>query len=156
MTGPPAAIAFRRATEDDLPAIVALLADDALGATREDARLPLDERYRAAFRTIEADSRQLLLVAESEDAIVGCLQLTFLPGLALTGALRGQVEAVRVARDRRGRGIGRQMLEHAIALCRERGCRLVQLTADKSRLDAHRFYAELGFVASHEGMKLAL
>jgi GNAT superfamily N-acetyltransferase len=150
------AVAFRRATEADLPALVAMLADDALGATREDPRLPLDERYLAAFRAISADPNQMLLVAEGEGAVLGCLQLTFLPGLARLGAWRGQIEAVRVARGRRGGGIGRRMLAHAIELCRARGCRMVQLTTDKSRQDAHRFYAELGFVASHEGMKLAL
>ncbi|MFO1055874.1 MAG: GNAT family N-acetyltransferase [Dongiaceae bacterium] len=154
MSGP--APVFRAAAEADLPALVAMLADDALGATREDPRLPLDQRYLDAFRLIAADPRQLLLVAESEGAVVGCLQLTFLPGLAMKGAWRGQIEAVRVAGGRRGTGIGRQMLAHAIGLCRQRGCRLVQLTADKRRPDAHRFYASLGFVASHEGFKLAL
>jgi GNAT superfamily N-acetyltransferase len=151
-----AALVFRAATEADLPALVAMLADDALGATREDPRLPLDQRYRDAFRLIAADDRQMLLVAESAGAVVGSLQLTFLPGLAMKGAWRGQIEAVRVAGGRRGGGIGRQMLEHAIGLCRRRGCRLVQLTADKRRPDAHRFYASLGFVATHEGFKLAL
>jgi ribosomal protein S18 acetylase RimI-like enzyme len=144
---------FRRATADDVPAIVALLADDRLGAARE---APGDPAYAAAFAAIDADPNQLLAVAEAEGRVVGCLQLTFTPGLSHRGAWRGQVESVRVAADQRGTGLGRRLLDWAIEECRARGCRMVQLTTDKSRADAQRFYESLGFTASHEGMKLAL
>jgi GNAT superfamily N-acetyltransferase len=146
-------VTFRRATAQDLPGIVALLADDVLGATRE---APGDPAYAAAFAAIDADANQLLAVAEQDGRILGCLQLTFLPGLSHRGAWRGQVESVRVAADQRGTGLGRRFLEWAIAQCRARGCRMVQLTTDRSRADARRFYESLGFIASHEGMKLAL
>ncbi|MEQ9638509.1 MAG: GNAT family N-acetyltransferase [Alphaproteobacteria bacterium] len=147
---------FRAATVDDLPAIVALLADDALGSGREDASLPLDRRYGAAFENMAADPNQLLLVAVADETVVGCLQLTFIPGLSRLGMWRGQIESVRIADGQRGSGLGRRMIEHAIGLCRERGCGLVQLTSDKSRADAIRFYEQLGFQPSHEGMKLSL
>jgi ribosomal protein S18 acetylase RimI-like enzyme len=146
-------VTFRRATAQDLPAIVALLADDVLGATRE---APGDPAYAAAFVAIDADPNQLLAVAEQDGRVLGCLQLTFLPGLSHRGAWRGQIESVRVASDQRGTGLGRRFLEWAIAQCRARGCRMVQLTTDKSRAEARRFYESLGFTASHEGMKLAL
>jgi len=148
--------AFRRAERADLEAIVDLLADDALGAGREDAARPLDGRYLAAFDAISADPNQFLAVVEAEGRIVGTLQLSFLPGLSRLGMTRGQIEAVRIAADRRGTGLGEAMFAWAIAECRKRGCALVQLTTDKSRPDAHRFYERLGFVASHEGYKLAL
>ena len=147
---------FRRAAAADLPALVALLADDELGRAREEPGPPLDPRYAAAFEAIDANPHQLLLVAEAAGEVVGCLTLTFVPGLGRLGMWRGQIEAVRVTRHRRGRGIGREMLVWAVEECRRRGCGLVQLTTDKARPDAHRFYAALGFVASHEGMKLAL
>lgn len=147
---------FRRAERADLEAIVDLLADDALGAGREDAARPLDGRYLAAFEAISADPNQFLAVVETEGRIVGTLQLSFLPGLSRLGMTRGQIEAVRIAADRRGTGLGEAMFAWAIAECRKRGCALVQLTTDKSRPDAHRFYERLGFVASHEGYKLAL
>ena len=150
------AVTFRRATEADLPAIVAMLADDGLGQGREDASLPLARGYLDAFAAIEADSNQMLAVAEADGAVVGTLQLTFLPGLSHKGAWRGQVESVRVASSRRGTGLGQAMLEWAVAACRARGCRMVQLTTDKTRADAHRFYERLGFKASHEGFKLVL
>lgn len=146
----------RRAVAADLPAIVALLADDPLGAAREDPREPLDPAYLAAFAAIEADPNMLLAVAELDGEVVGTLQLAFLPGLSLRGAWRGQVEAVRIAAAHRRRGLGRRMMAWAIETCRARGCRLVQLTADKRRRDAHRFYERLGFRASHEGFKLVL
>ena len=145
---------IRRAEERDLPAIVALLADDALGATRENAALPLDAAYTEAFAAIGRDPNQYLAVVEQEGALVGCLQLSFIPGLSHRGLTRGQIESVRIASRLRGSGLGRQMFEWAIAECRARGCGIVQLTTDKTRADAHRFYAALGFVASHDGMKL--
>jgi GNAT superfamily N-acetyltransferase len=146
-------ITFRRATEDDLPAIVAMLADDPLGKGREDVRLPLALEYHTAFAAIAADPNQFLLVADDGGEVVGTLQLTFIPGLSRKGAWRGQVEGVRIAASRRGSGLGERMLEWAIRLCGERGCSLVQLTTDKSRPDAHRFYEKLGFVATHQGYK---
>ncbi|HWO24038.1 MAG TPA: GNAT family N-acetyltransferase [Kofleriaceae bacterium] len=147
---------IRPATAEDLPAIVGLLADDELGRTREDARTPLDPRYLAAFAAMERDPNQRLVVAAQDGRVVGCLQLTFIPGLSRLGMWRGQIESVRVASSERGSGIGRIMIEWAIGECRDRGCGLVQLTTDKTRARAHGFYEELGFVASHEGMKLAL
>jgi GNAT superfamily N-acetyltransferase len=150
------AVTFRRATASDLPAIVAMLADDGLGRGREDASLPLAPPYLDAFAAIEADLNQILAVAEADGAVVGTLQLTFIPGLSHKGAWRGQVESVRVASSRRGTGLGQAMLEWALDECRARGCRMVQLTTDKSRADAHRFYERLGFKASHEGFKLVL
>ena len=147
---------FRSARSNDLAAIVALLADDELGATREDASTPLDPRYTAAFAAVTADPNQLLLVADRGGGVVGCLQITFIPGLTRTGMWRGQIEGVRIAREKRAIGIGREMFGWAIERCRERDCGLVQLTTDKTRPDAHTFYAALGFGASHEGMRLNL
>lgn len=147
---------FRRAAKADLPAIVALLADDRLGSGREDPSLPLDAGYIAAFARIDADPNQLLLVADMEGQIIGTLQLTLLPGLSSRGMSKALIEAVRVATPLRSRGVGRMLVEHAVEEARRRGCGVVQLSTDKSRLDAHRFYARLGFKASHEGMKRSL
>ncbi|HSK03835.1 MAG TPA: GNAT family N-acetyltransferase [Kofleriaceae bacterium] len=147
---------LRQATAEDLPSIVRLLADDDLGRSREDARTPLDPRYLAAFAAIEQDPNQRLAVAEQGGRVVGCLQLSFIPGLSRLGMWRGQIESVRVASSERGRGIGRAMLEWAIGECRGRGCGLVQLTTDKTRAGTRAFYEDLGFTASHEGMKLVL
>ncbi len=147
---------FRRATRADLSAIVALLADDTLGQSREDPREPLDARYVTAFDAMDRDPGQFLMAVELDGAVVGCLQLSFIPGLSRLGMLRGQIESVRIAASQRGGGLGRAMFEWAIAECRRRGCGLVQLTTDKARPDALRFYESLGFMASHAGMKLAL
>ncbi|NNU68563.1 MULTISPECIES: GNAT family N-acetyltransferase [unclassified Rhizobium] len=145
---------FRLAHQSDLAAIVRLLADDDLGGRREIVSDPVDARYLSAFAAIEADANQLLAVAnDATDRVVGCLQLSFVPGLSRTGMWRGQIESVRVASDLRGSGLGAQFIEWAIAQCAERGCGLVQLTSDKTRGDAIRFYEKLGFVASHEGLK---
>ncbi len=149
-------INIRRATMRDLPAIVQMLADDELGKGREDAGPDLNPRYKDAFSAIEADPNQFLAVAEDDGVVIGCLQLSFIPGLSRLGLWRGQIESVRIASSRRGSGLGRVMFEWAIATCRQRGCGLVQLTTDKARPDALRFYESLGFVASHEGMKLSL
>lgn len=149
-------LVFRPAGIDDLTAIVAMLADDALGAEREDASTPLDPRYAAAFAAIACDPNQRLLVADRGGDVIGCLQISFVPGLSHRGRLRGQIEGVRVARSERGGGIGGRMIRFAIEECRERGCGVVQLATSKSRVDARRFYVALGFVASHEGMKLVL
>jgi ribosomal protein S18 acetylase RimI-like enzyme len=150
------ALSFRLATADDLPAIIGLIADDQLGQAREDASLPLDQRYRDAFAAIARDPNQRLVVTEQDGVVIGCMQITFIPGISRRGAWRGQIESVRVARSRRGGGIGTAMFQWAIAECRRHGCSLVQLYTDKSRADAHRFYERLGFKASHEGMKLSL
>ena len=148
---------LRDARAKDVAAIVDLLAADQLGATRDGVRDESDlAAYMQAFRAIDADPAHLLIVAESAGEIVGTMQLSFLPGLARRGALRAQLEAVRVAESFRGSGLGAAMMRWAIDEARRRGCGLVQLTSDKSRTDAHRFYQRLGFVASHEGMKLAL
>lgn len=147
---------FRDATEADLSAIVALLADDPLGATREAPATELPAAYAEAFAAIAADPNNRLIVADDEGAVVGCLQLTFIPGLTYTGGWRAQIEGVRIARSQRGRGLGRAMFDWVIEQARARGCRLVQLTTNKARPDALRFYESLGFTASHEGMKLDL
>ena len=144
---------FREATRADLPAIITLLADDVLGKARYFTEV--DDAYERAFAAIDADPRNLLVVADDGE-IVGFFQMTYIPGLGRHGAERALIEAVRVRSDRRGHGIGGQMMRWAIDQARDRGCALVQLTTDKSRHDAHRFYARLGFVASHEGMKLIL
>jgi len=149
-------IAFRRARACDLPAIIALLADDPLGQEREDVSLPLDPAYETAFEAIDADPNQFLAVVTEHDRVIGTLQLTFIPGLSRRGALRGQIEAVRIAADRRGAGLGRQVFDWAITQCRSRGCCIVQLTTDRGRPEAHRFYDQLGFTASHLGYKMAL
>ena len=149
-------VAFRRARPSDLPAIIALLAGDPLGRAREDLGSPLNPAYEAAFAAIESDPNQLLAVVTEADRVVGTLQLTFIPGLARKGALRGQIEAVRIAADRRGAGLGRRAFDWAIETCRARGCCLVQLTTDRTRPEAHRFYDQLGFTASHLGYKKAL
>ena len=146
-------VTIRRARRDDVGAIVAMLADDPLGAQREE---PGDPAYLAAFDLLDADPNQLLVVAELAGEPVGTLQLTFIAGLSRRGATRAQIEAVRVRADQRGSGLGGTLVRWAVDTARDRGCALVQLTTDASRVDAHRFYERLGFRASHIGMKLAL
>lgn len=143
-----------RAERSDLPAIVALLTDDPLGSRREN---PDDPAYAHAFDAINEDPAQLLVVALAEDQqVVGTLQLTFVPGLSRRGTLRAQIESVRVAETERGSGLGTALFDWAIDRAREQGAGLVQLTTDKSRPRARAFYERLGFVASHDGMKLTL
>ncbi len=149
-------LALREATQADLPTVIELLIDDKLGRLREDSSLPLDPGYLAAFDAIARDPNQYLFVAEQDGRVVGTFQLSFLPGLSYKGAWRGQIEAVRIAADLRGGGLGAQMVEWAIARCRARGCRIVQLSSNATRTRAHGFYARLGFVGSHLGMKLTL
>ena len=145
---------LRRAHREDVADIVELIAHDQLGVTRED---PGDlAAYLEAFAAIDADPAHTLLVAERDGRVVGTLQLSIIPGLARRGAMRGQLEAVRVEEGQRGQGVGEAMVRWAVQESRRRGCAVVQLTTDKSRTDAHRFYERLGFVASHEGMKLRL
>jgi GNAT superfamily N-acetyltransferase len=149
-------IVVRRATSADLEAIVALLGDDPLGSMREaGAHSDLDP-YRDAMSTIEADPAQLLLAVARQDRVVGTMQLSILPGLARRGGLRAQIEAVRVGSEVRGLGVGTAMFEWAIEHSRTCGCGIVQLTTDRSRTGAHRFYERLGFVDSHRGFKLTL
>ena len=147
---------FRRATRADLEAIVDMLVDDMIGKGREDGSRPLNARYVAAFEAIARDENQFLLVVEEAGEIVGSLQLSFIPGIARLGMWRGQIEGVRIKSTKRGSGLGHKMFDWAIARCRDKGCELVQLAMDKTRLDTLRFYESLGFKASHEGMKLDL
>ena len=147
-------LAFRPATAADVATIVALLADDDIARQRDDGTGHPD--YGAAFAAIDRDPNQVLAVVERGGRVIGCLQLTFIPGLSRRGMWRGQIEGVRVAPGHRGDGVGRALFAWAIDQCRARGCGLVQLTTDKRRPEAHRFYEELGFAATHEGMKLRL
>ncbi|MBB4920682.1 GNAT family N-acetyltransferase [Streptosporangium saharense] len=146
-------VIFRTATIEDVPVVLALLADDAVSGA---AQGEYGEAHRAAFEAIEADPHNELIVAELDGEVVGTMQLTYIPGISRGGALRLQIEAVRIAAHLRGRGLGGQMMRWAVERGRTRGCALVQLTTNKVRGDAHRFYDSLGFVASHEGYKLAL
>lgn len=149
-------LSFRHANQHDLPAIVQMLADDSLGAKRERFESPLPESYVAAFEAIADDPNNELIVACQGTEVVGVLQITFIPYLTYQGRWRALIEGVRVASSARSRGIGRRLIAWAIQRSRERSCHLVQLTTDKARPDAIRFYQSLGFVASHEGMKLHL
>ncbi len=149
-------IRYRRATVADVPVIVQMLADDALGATRERAESPLPQSYYDAFEAIDRDPNIELIVAESGGEVIGTVQLTYMPGLSRQGMWRALIEAVRVASSERGKGIGAAMIQETIARARARGCGLVQLTSDRSREDAQRFYERLGFKRTHVGMKLSL
>ncbi|MER5749448.1 GNAT family N-acetyltransferase [Streptomyces sp. NPDC002088] len=145
---------IRPATTDDIPAIVAMLADDPLGAQREspDDLTP----YLAALERLSADPNQHLVVAVREGRVIGTLQLTVVHGLSRKGAARSIIEGVRIHADERGSGLGTQLIEWAVDESRRQACQLVQLTSDNSRTDAHRFYERLGFTASHVGFKLQL
>lgn len=149
-------ILIRKAIETDLPDIVSLLADDELGANRERSDLPLASQYLDAFAEMERQSGNDLLVATLGDELVGCLQLTIIPGISRLGSKRAQIEGVRVSRHHRSEGVGETLVRDAIGRARRSGCSLVQLTTDRSRSDAQRFYEKLGFAPSHIGMKLAL
>lgn len=147
---------FRRETKNDLKEIVLLLADDELGSTRERYEEPLPEKYYKAFLEMENQEGNEMLLAVEDDQIIGCLQLIIIPGLARLGMKRGQIEAVRVDKAYRGKKIGEALFREAIRRSEAKGCGLVQLTTDKKRPEAHRFYEKLGFEPSHEGMKLIL
>jgi GNAT superfamily N-acetyltransferase len=149
-------LVFRLAVREDVPAIVHLLADDDLGSQRERDEDPLPPSYYAAFEDIDQDSNHQLLVAESKGRVVGTLHLIFLPSISFQGRLRAQIESLRVDKECRNRGIGREMMKWAIERARERGAHVVQLTTHLTRKDAHRFYERLGFKGSHLGMKLDL
>ncbi|MZD09015.1 GNAT family N-acetyltransferase [Streptomyces sp. SID5785] len=145
---------IRPATAEDVPAIVAMLADDPLGATREspDDLTP----YLDALARLSDDPNQHVVVAVRRDRVIGTLQLTVIPGLSRKGSTRSIIEGVRVHADERGSGLGTQLIEWAVDASRDQGCQLVQLTSDATRTDAHRFYERLGFAASHVGFKLQL
>ena len=148
---------FRKATENDVQAIVAMIADDELGKKRENFQIPLPDEYLIAFENINGDENQELIVVENKKLeVIGTLQLSFIQYLTYRGGIRTQIEAVRIRKDQRGTGLGSEMFEWAIDRAKERGAHLLQLTTDKKRPDALRFYENLGFNASHEGMKMYL
>jgi GNAT superfamily N-acetyltransferase len=149
-------VTYRDATEADLPTIIRLLAEDQIGGRKDDPNEPLDPVYVAAFAAIDSDPNQRLIVAEIDGAVVGTMQLSFLPGLLNRGAWRGQIEAVRVTSDQRSKGIGAAMIDWAVEQCRVRGCFMAQLTSNNDRVAAHRFYERLGWTKSHAGFKLYL
>ena len=149
-------LTYRQAVEADLPFIVKLLTDDAVRVTDDRPDEPFHPRYVAALRELGTDPNQLMMVAVLDDDTVGTIQLTFIPGISSLGMKRCLVEAVHIAPAHRSKGLGSEMIEWAIAQARERGCGMVQLTSNKKRLDAHRFYERLGFLRSHEGFKYYL
>ena len=148
-------INIRRATTSDISAIVQMIADDTLGKTRENFQTTLPKEYRMSFENINADKNQELIVVENEKAaVIGTLQLSFIQYLTYCGGIRAQIEAVRIHKAYRGMGIGETLLEWAITRAKERKAHVLQLTTDKKRPEALRFYKKLGFIASHEGMKI--
>ncbi|WP_017238612.1 GNAT family N-acetyltransferase [Streptomyces sp. SS] len=147
-------VILRPATRAELPAVLALLADEE--KVVDPGSIAVTPAYERAFADIEGDPRNEVLLLVDGDLVVGCLQATYIPGLGKGGAERALIEAVRIRADRRGGGLGRELMERAAARAKERGCALVQLTSDKQRTDAHRFYASLGFARSHDGFKLKL
>ncbi len=149
-----ASITIRRARRDDVGEIVAMLADDPLGRGRERIEQPLPDAYVQAFVRLDADPNIQLVVAEEHGIVVGCLQLCILPGLSSQGASRGLIEDVRVATERRSRGIGEQLVGWAVEEARAQGCKLVELLTHHTRVDAQRFYERLGFSKSHVGMTI--
>lgn len=146
---------FRKATSEDVPTIVKMIADDALGSKRENYIIPLPKKYYDAFERIDSDHNQELIVIENENGqVIAVFQMTFIPYLTYQGGIRAQIEGVRVHKDHRGLGIGKKVFEWAIRRAKERNAHLLQLTTDKKRPDAIRFYESLGFKATHEGMKM--
>lgn len=150
-------IIFRKATINDVQAIVEMIADDELGKQRENFQIPLPEEYYIAFENINSDHNQELIIVENEEKeVIGTLQLSFIQYLTYQGGIRAQIEAVRIRKDQRGTGLGTKMFEWAIERAKERQAHLLQLTTDKKRPEALSFYKKLGFKDSHEGMKLHL
>jgi len=146
---------FRKAKKDDVPEIVKMIANDELGKQREDYQEPLPEKYYQAFENIDSDINEELIVIENEEnEVIGTLQLTFIQYLTYQGGIRAQIEAVRIREDQRGKGIGEKLFKWAINRSKEKGAHLLQLTTDKKRPEALKFYEKLGFTASHDGMKL--
>jgi GNAT superfamily N-acetyltransferase len=149
-------VSFREAKRDDVPAIVGLLADDPLGSARETPGDELPHAYWAAYEAIDRDPNNILIVAEIDGLVAGTLQLTYIPSLTYTGGERAQIEGIRVAAEHRGHGVGQHLITWVIEQARVRGCRVVQLTTDRQRPAAIRFYQKIGFVPSHMGMKYHL
>lgn len=148
---------FRKAREEDLSTIVEMISNDDLGKKREKFQIPLPSSYLKAFERINSDENQDLIIVENDSAeVIGTLQLTFIQYLTYQGGLRAQIEAVRIRKDQRGLGIGKEMFQWAISQAKERGAHLLQLTTDKKRPEAIKFYEDLGFQQSHEGMKMHL
>jgi len=147
---------FRKAKQDDLRDIISLLADDELGRKREESAEGIASTYQKAFDQIDADPNQFLMVVEESGVIIGTCHLTFMPSLTFQGGLRMNIEAVRIASSCRGQGAGKWMINQAIDMGRKKGCKIIQLTTNKKRLDAKKFYETLGFQATHEGMKMYL
>lgn len=146
---------FRKATKKDISKIVEMIADDELGKTRENFKNPLPKEYLDAFKNIDTDKNQELIVVENEELeIIGTLQLSFIQYLTYQGGIRAQIEAVRIRKDKRGLGIGKKMFEWAIHRAKEKKAHVLQLTTDKRRPKAIQFYEDLGFKATHEGMKI--
>ena len=146
---------FRKATEQDLPFIVEMIADDELGKVRENFQIPLPKEYLQAFKNIISDNNQELIIIEDKNHdIIGTLQMSFIQYLTYRGGIRAQIEAVRIRKDKRGLGIGKKMFEWAINRANERRAHVLQLTTDKQRPQAIKFYKDLGFKSSHEGMKM--
>lgn len=149
-------LAYRNATPADLPFIIALIVEDSVVQTGDDPADAAHPDYVNALREIDADPNQEMFVVEENGIPVGCFQLSYLPGLMRRGMKRGQIEVVHVAEGHRNRGLGGEMMRWAIERCRQHRCAMVQLTSNKKRLDAHRFYERLGFLKSHEGFKYYL
>jgi GNAT superfamily N-acetyltransferase len=149
-------LSYRTATPADLGFIIALIVEDSVVSTGDDPADAAHPDYVDALAEITADPNQEMIIVEQDGVPVGCFQLSYLPGLMRRGMKRGQIEVVHVAETHRNRGIGAQMMRWALERCRENGCAMVQLTSNKKRLDAHRFYERLGFLKSHEGFKYYL
>ena len=149
-------LTYRAATPGDLPFIIGLVVEDSVIDTGDDAADAMHSDYRDALAAIDADPNQEMIVVELDGEPVGCFQLSYLPGLMRRGMWRGQIEVVHVSEARRNLGIGSEMMRWAVERCREHNCSMVQLTSNKKRGDAHRFYERLGFLKSHEGFKLYL
>ena len=149
-------LTYRNATPIDLPFIIALIVEDSVISTGDDPADAAHPDYVDALAEITADPNEEMIIVEEDGVPVGCFQLSYLPGLMRRGQKRGQIEVVHVAESRRNRGIGAQMMRWAIERCRQNNCSMVQLTSNKKRVDAHRFYERLGFLKSHEGFKLYL
>ncbi len=149
-------LTYRAATESDLPFLIALIVADSVVDTGDDAADAMHADYRDALAAIDADPNQEMLIVADAGEPIGCFQLTYLPGLMRRGAWRGQIEVVHISSTKRNKGYGSEMMRWAVERCRQRGCAMVQLTSNKKRLDAHRFYERLGFTKSHEGFKLYL
>jgi GNAT superfamily N-acetyltransferase len=146
-------LTYRNATPEDLPFIVGLIVEDSVVATDDSVAAAREPDYDNALAAITADPNHEMFVVDNDGVPVGCFQLSYLPGLMRRGMWRGMIEVVHVSAAERNKGIGAEMMRWALERCRERGCGMVQLTSNKKRTDAHRFYVRLGFHQSHEGFK---